>query len=381
MKKNKVILITNIISPYRIPVWNYVSQQKEFDFKIFFMRETEYNREWRIPLEDIQFKYEILSGLHLPVKKLNWEIHFNPGVFFKLKKENPDVVILDGYDTPTVWIALFYAKLHKKKIIFWIGSTLASSRKTKGIVSSLKKLFIRSSDSFIAYGKLAKEYLEYFGASCDKIFVGCNVGDVKFFRDKVRSFRKREEFLKKRRQYPPILFLFVGRFDGGKGILEILHALKDIKSKNWGLIMVGDGPLLSEVINFIKINNLKQKIQLVGFKQKDELIEYYALADIFLFPSLREAFGIVVSEALASGLFVLSSKYAGATYDLLKEEETGYVIDPKDINDLKTKIELTIKGFSKNLWSREDISNSIQKFTPEYYGQKAIEAVKATKTF
>lgn len=378
--RKKVILITNIPSPYRIPVWNYVSRQKDFDFKIFFMKETEYNREWQIPLEEIKFKYEILPGLHLPIKKLNWEVHFNPGIFLKLKKENPDIIILDGYDAPTLWMALLYAKLHKKKIVSWIGSTLAYSRKKRGIVALFKKFFIKLSHSFIAYGNLAKEYLEYFGAPSNKIFVGCNVGSVEFFRDRVHSFRKTAEFLRERKKYPSILFLFVGRFDKEKGILEMLDAFKSINEKNWGLIMVGNGPLLSEIKNFVKINNLDQKIWLVGFKQKDELIEYYTIADIFIFPSLREVFGIVLSEALASGLFVLPSKYAGATNDLLKEGENGYIIDPKDINDFKTKIELTIKRFSENPWSREDISNSIQKFTSEYYGQKVIEAIKATET-
>jgi glycosyltransferase involved in cell wall biosynthesis len=342
------------------------------------MKETEHNREWQIPLKEIKFKYEILSGLYLPIKKLNWQIHFNPGIFFKLKKENPDIVILDGYDTPTIWLALLFAKLNKKKIISWIGSSLAYSKNTKGIIGLLKKIFIKSSNAFIAYGKLAKEYLEFFGAESDKIFVGCNVGDVNFFREKVYSFRKTKKFLKERKKYPPVLFLFVGRLVREKGVLEMLNALKDIEEKNWGLIIVGDGPLFSEIKNFCQANNLDQKIQLVGFKQKDELIRYYALADIFLFPSLREPYGIVLSEALASGLFALASKYAGATPDLLREKENGFVIDPKDINDLKTKIEFVIKRFSENPWQREDISDSVQKFTPEYYGQKIIKAIIST---
>ncbi|GAG39341.1 unnamed protein product, partial [marine sediment metagenome] len=84
---------------------------------------------------------------------------------------------------------------------------------------------------------------------------------------------------------------------------------------------------------------------------------------------------------LASGLFALSSKYAGATHDLLKEGETGFVIDPEGIEDIKAKIELAIRKFSENPWSRENISNSIKEFTPEYYGQKVIEAIKATDEF
>ncbi|GAG37711.1 unnamed protein product, partial [marine sediment metagenome] len=243
----KAVLVTNMIAPYRIPVWNHVNQQSEFGFKIFFMKEAEFNRDWKIPIEEIKFKYEVLSGLHLPIKKLNWEIHFNLGVFLKLRKENPDIIILDGYDSPTVWIALLYAKLYRKKIVSWIGSTSLFSSKKKGIIGLLKRMFVKRSDSFIAYGGLAKEYLLSLGAPKSKISVGCNVGDIDFFKKKVEDFRKTQDFSEARKKYPEIIFLFVGRLVKEKGVVEILNALKDIKEKNWGLIIIGSGPSFSEI--------------------------------------------------------------------------------------------------------------------------------------
>jgi len=374
--KPKVILITNIISPYRIPVWNYIAKTGDFDFKIFFMKETEYNREWKIPLEEIQFQYKILSGLHLPIKKLEWEIHLNLSVLIELKKENPDIVILDGYDAPTIWLALFWAKLHGKKVVFWIGSTLFSSKRLKGIVGWFKKMILGFGNSFIAYGQAAKDYLTHFGIPEEKIFVGCNVCNQDFFRTQTNSYRENKDFLQERAKYSPVTFLFVGRFVDGKGIFEMLHILKEIKKENWNLILVGNGPLYKKIQQFIKDNDLQNKIELVGFKQQNELIKYYALSDIFIFPSLQEAYGIVVSEALSSGLFALSSKYAGATYDLIQEGANGYIIDPKNSRDFKSKVQLAIEKFIQNPPDRNKISDSIKKFTSAYYGQKVIEAVK-----
>jgi len=74
------------------------------------------------------------------------------------------------------------------------------------------------------------------------------------------------KFLKERKKYPKILFLFVGRFDREKGILEMLDVFKNIKEENWGLIMAGDGPLFSEIKDFSKKYILADRIWLPGFK-------------------------------------------------------------------------------------------------------------------
>jgi len=64
------------------------------------------------------------------------------------------------------------------------------------------------------------------------------------------------------------------------------------------------------------------------------LVKYYALADILVLPSFEEVWGLVVNEALASGLYVLSSKFAGASYDLIKEGWNGKVFDPHNIDEI-----------------------------------------------
>lgn len=68
--------------------------------------------------------------------------------------------------------------------------------------------------------------------------------------------------------------------------------------------------------------------------QQEELIKYYALSDIFILPSFEEVWGLVINEALASGLYVLSSKYAGASYDLIKEGWNGEIFNPKNIEEI-----------------------------------------------
>jgi len=64
MENLKVILITNLIAPYRIPFSNTISKESSFDFKVVVLSERERNREWSIFEGDIKFDYNILNGWH-----------------------------------------------------------------------------------------------------------------------------------------------------------------------------------------------------------------------------------------------------------------------------------------------------------------------------
>lgn len=365
----KTVLIMNIITPYNIPVYNYTASELK-NFEIYFLTVSESNRQWQI-LEGIKFKYKIFSGLHWYISKMDWGIHLNFGILFSLIKDRPDVVIVGGYDAIAYWLGLLYCKIFKKKFVLWSGTTLLSSRAKKGMIGFLKKLFIKSTDAYLSYGTKAKEYLEYFGADSKKIINGYNTVDIDYFRQEVSKWRRGKEYKGIREKYPKHLFLFVGQLIPRKGVIKVLEALKELKNKNIGLLIIGSGPERDRLKSYCQTNNLKN-VFFEGDKQKKELIKYYALADILILPSLREVWGLVVNEALASGLFVLSSKYAGVTYDLVKEGENGFVIDPYDVENLKNRIKQSLKV----RLDREAIIKTVEKFSPEEYGENLLKAIK-----
>ncbi|MAG44559.1 hypothetical protein CL633_01590 [bacterium] len=355
--RQKILLIMNIITPYNIPVYNYLALKLE-NFEIYFLAKIESNRQWRI-CEKINFKYKILRGLNFYILKKDWGIHINPGLFFKLIKLNPDIVVIGGYDAPSYWLALLYCKIFRKKIVLWSGSTLLSSQYKYGLIGFGKKIFIKSADSYLSYGTKAKEYLEYFGAKPDFIINGYNTVDIKYFQKCVQ--------LKRHANY---IMLFVGHLAQHKGIKEALQALKLLKNSPI-FIIIGDGPKKENLKNYCQKHKL-DKVHFKGYIQKHEIINYYSKADFLIMPSLREVWGLVINEALASGLFILASKYAGATYDLIKSGENGFIIDPYNIQDIKDKI---IKVMKLRL-DKEKISQSINKFSPENYGENLIKAIK-----
>jgi len=353
------ILITNIPTPYRIPLWDKLKESITID--VICISHTEKNRLWNIENRDY---ISFLKSYHFFISKMDWPIHFTIpfSLFFKLMIKNPDNLIITGYDSFAYWEALLYAKIFRKKTILWNGSTLLSSRSKSKIVNLLKKIFINSFDSFYTYGTEATKYLEYFGINIKDIVTGINCVDTEYFKNKTSNEKSENNIIR---------FLYVGQLIERKGLENTLKAFTKIKNNNWKLSIVGKGEDEDKLVDLVKNLNLKNNVIFEGFKQKDQIINYYSQSDVFLMPSYSEVWGLVLNEALASGLFCLSSKYAGATIDLIEEGKNGYSIDSLIIEDIEEKI---TKTFQLNI-NKKLIKDSFD-VNYENEANKIIDSIK-----
>ena len=377
MKKKKVILITNIISPYRIPLFNYITKNGNFNFNVIVLAEKEQNREWQLAKEKIMFDYKVLPGWHLFFRTKNKEmpIHLNSGVLKTLFHNKPDIVITSGYDSLAYWVAFFYCKIFKKKYILWDETTLLSAGGIKGLRGLLKKIIIIGTNKYIASGTKAKEYLEYFGAKPGNIYISLSTVDMDYFKNEVVKFKSSGKFLTERRKYPNILFLYVGQLIKRKGVEQVLKALNILKDSEIGFMIVGSGPEEKKLKEFCKENKL-QNIFFEGFHQQEELPKYYALADVFILPSFEEVWGLVINEALASGLFILASKNAGAVYDLINQDN-GRVFDPYNIEEIVGCLKEAHKNISQIRIDRKKISSwATEDLSIEKSGKSFISAIE-----
>ncbi|WP_379133377.1 glycosyltransferase family 4 protein [Paenibacillus sp. sgz500958] len=133
----------------------------------------------------------------------------------------------------------------------------------------------------------------------------------------------------------PLLLLYVGRIAPEKDISTLLQAMRQLPQSTAAqvhLLVVGDGPLLSELRAQATGN-----ITFAGAKFGEELAELYASADLFVFPSCTETFGNVVLEAMASGLPVLTAN-AGGTRDLVVPGVNGSLFEPRSSESLVKEI-------------------------------------------
>lgn len=126
----------------------------------------------------------------------------------------------------------------------------------------------------------------------------------------------------------------------------------------------------------MKLNSLSDKVVFAGYKQPHELPKYYATANIFVFPTLCDTFGLVVNESLASGLPVICSKFAGAL-DLIQESNNGYILDPNDLGNLSNILIRLLTNDCLLAKLTHGAIESIQNFTIERCVSQFIEAIQS----
>jgi glycosyltransferase involved in cell wall biosynthesis len=109
-------------------------------------------------------------------------------------------------------------------------------------------------------------------------------------------------------------------------------------NKNWDLIIIGDGPLRTEVEKLFS-----KKIIFTGKLTSNQLQKYYSSADIFLWPAINEAYGMALLEAQSSGMPAVAGD-SGGVGDILRDNETGFLSKQGDAADFADKTSTLINN-------------------------------------
>lgn len=371
----RVALFTEIIAPYRIPVFNEIAKKADFFFKVFFLKEMQRHREWPVYKDEIKFHYETLPGFLFEGNTIR-TAHFNPTVIGKLIFENYDVAITGGWHQPSYYLVQLYTRLWKKKLVLWCESTGRDHRNHTGLPKILRRLFIQGTSGSIVPGKASKNYLLSMGVPEKKIWIAPNAVDSGFYASASAQAKKNKNKIKIEKGLPEKLLLYVGRLDPEKGLLDLLQAYAEIKQemKGLGLVLCGDGSQRETLEAFCRQKALKD-IFFAGFLSREELSVYYGISDLFVLPSHTEPWGLVVNEAMSCGLPVLCSKKAGAADDLIMNGENGYVFEPGDIPELAG----LVKNLLLNPKALEDFGEKsvsiIQGYSPSRCAEGFLRAI------
>ncbi|WP_158305928.1 glycosyltransferase family 4 protein [Anaeromyxobacter sp. Fw109-5] len=313
-----------------MPVYQEVHRLLGDDFKIAFLASSEANRSWDVARADVACC--ILPGKHLFLARRDWALHVNVGMAKAIRNHRATVVAVAGYDNPSYWLALAAAKLMRLPVVLWSGSHGLSGRTQRGPVRWLKERFVRAADAYLSYGSMAAEYLVELGALRGRIVVGSNAVESSVFANGTARDTARNEH----RIGDEQIVLFSGQLIERKGLEVLIRALGRASSSAH-LWVVGNGPdrekyerLASEV--------LPGRTRFFGHRKYAELPGIYAAADVFVMPSLVEVWGLVLNEAMASGLPVIASRQAGATADLVIGKDTGLAFDANSVDDLAAQL-------------------------------------------
>lgn len=374
--KRRLVILTEIIAPYRIPVFNALAQHDEIDLRVIFLAETDPSiRQWRIYNDEIRFSYQVLPSWRKRLGKYN--LLLNQNVNNVLQNADPDAILCGGYNYLASWQALRWAKRNGVPFLLWCESTANDLRAGHVLVESLKKSFFNQCDGFVVPGTSAGEYVRQMGVCGERIFTAPNAVDNALFQDAANFARMNAARVRGEFGLPLRYFLFAGRLVKTKGVFDLLQAygsLNEDLRRHIGLVFAGDGPLRAE-LEAVARSIYPGTVQLAGFVQRNELANYYGLAECFVFPTHSDPWGLVVNEAMACGLPVICSQSAGCAADLVRT--TGKMVPPQNVAQLAQAMQEV--ATDPALRTQMSLQNriTIQRYSPKHCANGLAEAALA----
>jgi glycosyltransferase involved in cell wall biosynthesis len=376
-RKRRVLILSEIISPYRIPVFNALAECEAVDLHVVFLSETDAGlRQWRVYKDEIGFSYEVLPSWRLRTGKSN--LLLNWGFRSCLKKFAPDAIICGGYNYYASWEALSWARRHKAELILWSESNRNDAREERRWVESLKARFLARCDRFVVPGRAAGEYLRALGTT-QEIVVAPNAVDNEWFRTQAETIHVRQTEFREKLGLPQRFVLFAGRLVREKGVFDLLDAYAtlegDIRSQV-GLVFAGDGICRAE---------LEQRAQgmspgaicFPGFAQREVLAGLYALAEALILPTHSDPWGLVVNEAMACGLPIIVTSVAGCTADLVEDGWNGFVVPLRDPEGLSVALGSVLRNTELRHQMSARSLERIRKYSPKACAEGLAAAVLA----
>lgn len=328
----KVLYITNIPAPYKVEFFNRLS--KQCDLTVVYERKTASDREkdWKT-LEEVNFTEIYLNGINY-----SNDSSISLELIRFLKKTSFDVIIFGVYHTLTAMMTMQYLSIIGKKFI--LSSDGGFVKKESNLKKWVKTHFIKLASWYLSPGGMTDSYLEYYGASKASIyrysFTSVAEEDICLPNDKI-SLRQRIGLKGN------INILSVGQLIPRKGFDLLFKALSKLPDESIHLYVVGGKPT-EEYNSMVKKLKLEDRVHFVGFLNKEDLKQYYLAADLMCLPTREDVWGLVVLEALACGLPVISTNKCNAAIELIKNSVNGYVVESEDSDAIASAIQKIIQS-------------------------------------
>jgi len=370
MSRYKIAILQRVPTPYRNPLFERIATHPSMELHVYFTASSRKDKGW---ISEHSSKFNCKSLPWFPLSS-----YINPSIIPELVRNNYNAIIAGGYYPFTNQVAFILSKIKNTPFILWSASTIYEASFLRKIAYPVIKLIVKHSDAFIACSSRSKEYLISLGAHPGKISIAPNAIDVDFFKAQSLKHEPQKENLKSQLKIEEKkLILYVGRLVESKGLKYLMEAYRDLKKEknDVDLMIIGDGPQRDELVSLCQQEQIKD-VHLLGFIPNEQLPLYYSIADVFVFPSTRDAFGMVVLEAMACGLPIVITNRAGASADVVKHGVNGYITGDRNAGQLYE----AIKGILSDSEIEKSMGEQSQKiieegFTLEQAVQGFIDAI------
>ncbi len=368
-----VLFTTNLPSPYRVKFFNELG--KKCKLTVCYERKQASDRDEKWKGECAKNFQEV----YLDLKPKGTEGSKGRALQKFIKNAKFDILILTNYASPAVMRGILYCRLHKIPFMLeYDGGIYKKDAFLKGI---LKKFLIRGAKYHLTTSDEHIKYLKSIGIKEEKIFkypfTSLTEKDIE--KGRPISADEKQKLKEKLCIKEEKVVLSVGRFtyDGGYGkgydtLLKVASQLREI-----GFYIVGGAPN-KEFLRMKKQMEL-ENVYFIDFKEKEALAIYYQVADVFVLLTRGDVWGLVINEAMAYGLPIVTTNACVAGLELVKEGENGFLTDAEDACNATAKTAFVLRDEKvREAYSRKS-KELIQGYTIEKMAERHIEIFEKIK--
>lgn len=371
----KVAFVTYAAAPYRMKQFEEYSKYAEI--QAYYISEKMVDRSWDLSGErnfseeklPIAFKIKGMGAIHTNLKKI--------------VKAN-DLIIIGGYSSATYILLSILCKWYKKPSVILLDGISPGKLKEggTGLKNLIKKFVLHNSAAVFGNGTVAKRYFSEVLNYQKKVYPQILTSNIEV----IMSYEAEKEQLRKQlcAKYAidpnKIIISYSGRLLAQKNVKDIIDALVKLDREDIHFIIFGGGTAEQEkdLVEYGISNNISMSI--TGFIEEQSLLyKHYYMSDLFILPSINDAWGLVVNEAMAAKLPIIVSDGCGCSLDLVKEGENGYVYKGGDSEELAKKIGIILSNkdiLSMGESSYEIIQQWTFKNSAKSFNRMVTELVK-----
>ncbi|MBN1810010.1 MAG: glycosyltransferase family 4 protein [Planctomycetes bacterium] len=359
----RLLYVSNIPSPYQLELFGHIAGTGLADVRALFCMESYPGRGWKKPVLPPGFEV-------LPHWKLQWimpDLVFSFGVGRRIRDFKPDVAIVGSYVFPGVQRAVGVLTRMRTPWLLWGEFHRFSTNRVKRFLR--KRLLLRAlhrAAAVFGIGTRAVSFFQDLAGGATPVYNFPYASDLARFTNEPR------------RAGPGVTrFLYSGQMIERKGVDVLLKAFAEVASAHSRaeLVLLGDGPLRHELEAMVP-RELSNRVRFEGNVPWADLPKHYAAAHVLVLPSRHDGWGMVIPEAMAAGMPVISTGEVGAALDLVENGRTGFLFDKDDAAALAGHIGFFVENHGEVSKMGKVASERVKHLDAAQAGPRLIEILQ-----
>ena len=341
-----VWLLTNAPSPYQLELLAAVADSPDVDLHVSYMRGDSVQLQGQAPPEGSSIRVMRGIGPH------SWrdEVRLHPVALRECAFGRYDCYVLSGLWTSVTFLACAVVLwLRRRPWVLWLerphpGPAATGWRRKcsrggllRWMGDRVRSFLLVRCSAVLCTGTAARDAYAALGVLRRKLFVLPYCCDTRRFEaadpERVAAVRRRYDLTGR------TVLLFSGQMIERKGVDTLIEAFTRIARlrTDVALLLLGDGPQRMDYEGMVP-GELRSRVHFAGLVPQGELPEHFAASDLFVFPSRHDGWGVVINEACAAALPVITTRQTGAAYDLVEDGRSGFVLEHDDVDGFADRL-------------------------------------------